>query len=602
MDITRIEIGLLRASKRNVRKTVPDKKAAQTEHKRLKASILAYGVLQNLVVVPTGKNYEVVAGGKRLAAVQDLVKEGTLKSDYMMPCQVIDDDGLVTEALSLAENTVRTDMHPADEIVAFRRMSEAGESATDIAAHFGLTRNHVAQRLRLAGAHSKILKAYREGDISLDILQQFCATDDTKRQLEAWKALRTGNLYAYQIREALTEGAVHGSSRLVKFVTKAAYLDAGGHITSDLFQQQTWYDDHQLLEKLAREKLEPEAETLRAEGWKWVEVGAGDPQGWNFHRARPRKGKYSEAQKKKYGCRVGIEANGKACIEKGLMTEEEHAVEVASRSPSKKGADTSPGTPAGACAVEKEDKGYSQRQTEELAIVRTNLVRAAFAQHHQLALDYLAWSTASGLLNRDAGGYRHSNNSSLDITFRSQTYRPMSYPPEWSERNDPGHENMKAQADDFSTDWVDVEDPVESFAAFQALPMAERESVLTWAVAKTLMNQLSNQGYGTRRIGEAVIGQLVAAKRLDFAEVRPTAELFWNGIPRARILAILSEVVDDELWLKSHARGLKKAELAKFAETVFTDPLNAGVPEDRLGAIYEYVIPGFEAGDLAEDD
>ena len=68
-----IPLNLLRISPLNARKTPP----RATEQAELAASILAHGLLENLIVRLTDKDrYEVLAGGRRLMVLQDLASEG----------------------------------------------------------------------------------------------------------------------------------------------------------------------------------------------------------------------------------------------------------------------------------------------------------------------------------------------------------------------------------------------------------------------------------------------------------------------------------------------------------------------------------------------
>ena len=78
----------------------------------LKASIAALGLLENLVVRSDGpgeddaERYAVVAGGRRLKAMQALAGDGMLNADHPVPCLVAADRHTVGE-LSLAENDRR---------------------------------------------------------------------------------------------------------------------------------------------------------------------------------------------------------------------------------------------------------------------------------------------------------------------------------------------------------------------------------------------------------------------------------------------------------------------------------------------------------------
>lgn len=42
-----------------------------------------------------------------------------------------------------------------------------------------------------------------------------------------------------------------------------------------------WLEDPALLDRLVADKLQAEAEALASEGWKWIEVATGLPQGYN---------------------------------------------------------------------------------------------------------------------------------------------------------------------------------------------------------------------------------------------------------------------------------------------------------------------------------
>ena len=156
-DIRDIPLSQLELSPDNVRKTPADA-SAFTE---LKASIAAHGLLENLIAraMEPGADgpgrYAVIAGGRRLAAMQALAAEGALDEDHPVPCRMIGDI-VAAEEVSLAENSVRAAMHPADQVEAFRRLADAGSTAAAIAARFGVSETHrgetPAARQRRTGA------------------------------------------------------------------------------------------------------------------------------------------------------------------------------------------------------------------------------------------------------------------------------------------------------------------------------------------------------------------------------------------------------------------------------------------------------------------
>ena len=284
-DITTIPLSKLTAWEGNVRKK--QNKAFIDE---LAASIKAHGLQQNLVVRKHGKKFAVVAGGQRLKALNLLAKEGAIEGNHPVPCKIADGEIDATE-LSLAENAVRDDMHPADQFEAFRVLIDKGAPAEDIAARFGLTAAVVTQRLRLARVSPVILKAYRNEDLNLEQVMAFAVSDDHAAQervfadMSSWQGAR-------EIRAALTENDVAATDRRVRFVTLKAYEKAGGTTRRDLFSagdDSIFIADTALLDRLAAEKLDKAARAVRNEGWKWVEVrpAFGYEERGQFHRCHP---------------------------------------------------------------------------------------------------------------------------------------------------------------------------------------------------------------------------------------------------------------------------------------------------------------------------
>lgn len=99
------------------------------------------------------------------------------------------------------------------------------------------------------------------------------------------------NREPYYIRKLLTEGAVRASEKRARFVGIEAYEAAGGVVQHDLFQNDDggWLQDPALLDRLVAEKLAAEAETVRAEGWKWIEIAPEFPYG-HANKLRPLNG------------------------------------------------------------------------------------------------------------------------------------------------------------------------------------------------------------------------------------------------------------------------------------------------------------------------
>jgi ParB family chromosome partitioning protein len=265
-----IPLNKLAISEQNIRRT--DRKA---DLEALAASIKSLGLLQNLSVTRAGNDrFTVVAGGRRLAALKALAKQGVLAKDFPVPCHILDDAAALES--SLAENVQRVAADPMDEVEAFAALKAQGFDVGAITQRFGVAYRHVEQRLALASLSPKLKAAYRKGDLALEAARAFCIEPDHVRQEAVFKALSKPVTHAANVRAHLTHGRMRGTGRLARFVGLEAYEAAGGSLTRDLFlESEVYVDDPALLSRLANEKLEVFREDLLAKGWGWVNVNLG---------------------------------------------------------------------------------------------------------------------------------------------------------------------------------------------------------------------------------------------------------------------------------------------------------------------------------------
>lgn len=288
-SLVRIPLADLSVSPRNTRRT-GGKKVDD-----LAASIAAHGLLQNLTVeqlphagpehqggpgigVPEIKvRYGVIAGGRRLRALQLLAGENRLPADCRdgVWCRIENDPQRITE-ISAAENTVREAMHPHDEFVAFRDLVAEGLGVESIAARFGVTPLVVERRLKLANVSPVLLREFRDDKMSLDQMMALTITDDHMLQERVWNeaAAYSELRNPRNLRAALTKGEIPTSDKRVRFIGLDAYEAAGGPVHRDLFtrQEEHYVTDVELLDRLVAEKLEAKAQKLRDEGWSFVKV------------------------------------------------------------------------------------------------------------------------------------------------------------------------------------------------------------------------------------------------------------------------------------------------------------------------------------------
>jgi ParB family transcriptional regulator, chromosome partitioning protein len=271
-EVISIPLNKLVRSQHNVRKTGGE------SIEDLAASILAHGLLHNLTVVEqrnhkgtsSGK-YEVVAGGRRYAALQRLAKEKKLPKSFAVPCKVVEAPAAV-EA-SLAENTIRVAMHPADQFIAFRDLIDSGLGVEEVAARFGVTPLFVRQRLKLANVSPRFIDAYRAGEMQLEQLGALAITDDHGAQERVWESTQhEWERSAHNLRRLLTEKQISASDRRARFVGLEAYLAAGGTVERDLFdgEHEGYLNDPALVDRLVAERCEKLVADLLAQGWTWA--------------------------------------------------------------------------------------------------------------------------------------------------------------------------------------------------------------------------------------------------------------------------------------------------------------------------------------------
>ena len=271
--ITRISINKLVISPLNVRKR------QATGIEELAALIASQGLIHNLVVTEqvkkgkkTGK-HEVVAGGRRLAALSLLIAQGRLPKDHQVECRVVGRDEALQ--MSLAENSGREGMHPADLVMAYRSLAEAGLSPDEIGPRYGVSSLTVKRYLKLTNVSPNIFRLYAEDKMTFEQIAALALTEDHDLQERLWNNTPEWQRNGPTFRRLITETEINlRTNPLARFVGAEAYEAAGGLIRRDLFgnEDDGYMQDAELLESLALEKLNQAVEPLKAEGYTWVQV------------------------------------------------------------------------------------------------------------------------------------------------------------------------------------------------------------------------------------------------------------------------------------------------------------------------------------------
>lgn len=271
-------LGQLVLTDLNVRK----KKSSQASIEGLAAAIRSAGLLMNLVVfeMEDGR-YGVAAGERRTLALRWLMEQdndadkttpdGIVTDDY--PVEVLVVSKAMARVVSMMENSQREQMHPADQVTAFRDLSADGQTPAQIGDLLGFSTRHVQRCLRLATMAPVLLDALADDQITLDQLQALSATDDHQRQCDVWENAYGWAAAPQHLREAVLKGEVLvRDNNQLAFVGREVYEAAGGTFKFDLFTDEGFLTEPAMLERLAREKLHALAQQVAEdEGWSWAE-------------------------------------------------------------------------------------------------------------------------------------------------------------------------------------------------------------------------------------------------------------------------------------------------------------------------------------------
>ncbi len=177
----------------------PRKEWNSEEIASLARSIASQGILQPLVVRRSGRDFQLIAGERRLRAAM----EAGLSS---VPVIVRDADDQQMLALALVENIQRKDLGPVEKAEAFSRLSsEFGLTQEQMGERVGMSRSAVANFQRLLDLPGKVLDLLRCGELSMGHGRALLGLSDNTRILRvAVNAVKRG-LSVRQLEERVRE-------------------------------------------------------------------------------------------------------------------------------------------------------------------------------------------------------------------------------------------------------------------------------------------------------------------------------------------------------------------------------------------------------------
>ena len=154
--------------------------------KELAASIRAVGVLQPIIVAPSGERFTIIAGERRYRASR-------LAGLDEIPAIVRDWDSQKRLEAALVENLQRDDLNPIEEAMGVRRlMDEAGLTQEKAAERLGKSRPAVANLLRLLTLADSVRQLVVEGKLSAGHARALVAVEPRRQVQLANLAVQQG--------------------------------------------------------------------------------------------------------------------------------------------------------------------------------------------------------------------------------------------------------------------------------------------------------------------------------------------------------------------------------------------------------------------------
>jgi len=574
-NMTFIALKDLFLSEHNVR-TVP---ATKEQDKLLRASIKAQGITQNLIVVPKDKLYGVIAGGRRLTQLSILLEEGFINNGYLVPCLIESEENI--SAISLAEN-IKCTMHPADEFMAFQSMIDEGKTIADISNEFGITQTLVKKRLKMAGVAPELIKHYRNGKIDLDAIMAFTVSDDHDKQIACYKELSAHYMGAWHIKRYLLDAAISTEDGLVKLVTLKAFKKAGGSVTTDLFESESYINERELLESLALDILNKKAAPLKKQ-WKWVDVsitGQGNTtykdrlqadlinvpetltaditekqtaldalyaqDDWSeddealseelsaaieaLENKQEKYRQFTDEQKAVSGALVSVSREGEIAIDVGLVKKEDMALAFPK-------SDTDLELVNGAHSVNGIESGALKADLQNFKL---QALQSEIMKDDKLTYDLMVFTLAKSVLHQN-GYYSKALDVDVSIANLSATQ---------GIDETTAHDAMTAFKDSLEVSWLSHISEAEKFNAFRALTSIQKKRLLSYCTAQSYQ--------ANTELAESVED----AVSFDITQHwTPTKDNYFKRIKANDLIVIGTEKIGQE-WASMNAK-LPKAKLVE---------------------------------------
>ena len=298
MSRIQVRLGDLGLAKENLRFHEP----ADDGVPQLADTLLAAGVVIPPIVRPGRKGeapFMALDGRRRRFGLILLRERGDIGDDYLIDCLLAETPAQQAAAIVLP-NTEHAPVHIADVITAIGKLRKAKMDTQAISTALGYAELEIKRLEALAAVHPTVLKALRQGRLTLKQVRLFARLSDKKQQAEIAQTALDGYFQDYQLRAVVEHDRATVEDDRFTLVGMDRYLAAGGRVASDLFGEYPDYLlDPEVLQGAWRERVQPIVDHLKAEGlavYVAREAGYGAPDGF-FRLAHVWERDLDEAQK-----------------------------------------------------------------------------------------------------------------------------------------------------------------------------------------------------------------------------------------------------------------------------------------------------------------
>jgi len=176
--------------------------------RELASSIKEHGILQAVVVSPTGEgSYFLVAGERRCRAAR-------IAGLSSVPAVIKSIDRKTMLEIALIENLQREDLNPVEEAQAYKRlMQEYNYTQEELARRIGKSRPSIANSIRLLSLPDEILELLAQGEISAGQVRPLLTISDPRLQQETARRIIEEGLSAREAEKMAAKIAMRPGKR-----------------------------------------------------------------------------------------------------------------------------------------------------------------------------------------------------------------------------------------------------------------------------------------------------------------------------------------------------------------------------------------------------